>query len=38
LRLKRPDVSLGFVRETHLFGSADNLARYLDSLRKAGLR
>ena len=38
LRMKRPDVSLAFVRQTHLFGDPDDFAHYLEALRAAGLR
>jgi hypothetical protein len=35
---RRPDISLAFVRETHLFGDAGDFAHYLESLRLAGLK
>ena len=34
---QRPDFTLSFVRETHLFGDPDDFAHYVDGLRKAGL-
>jgi adenylate cyclase len=37
LQVKRPNTSIAFVRETHLFGDTENFANYLDGLRIAGL-
>jgi adenylate cyclase len=37
LQVKRPNTSIAFVRETHLFGDTENFAHYLDGLRIAGL-
>ncbi len=37
LQVKRPDVSISFVRETHLFGDTASMSHYLDGLRMAGL-
>ena len=37
LQVKRPNTSIAFVRETHLFGDKANFAHYLDGLRMAGL-
>jgi adenylate cyclase len=37
LQVKRPNTSIAFVRETHLFGDTANFAHYLDGLRMAGL-
>ena len=37
LRVKRPNTSIAFVRETHLFGDTASFAHYLDGLRMAGL-
>ena len=37
LQVKRPNTSIAFVRETHLFGEAASFAHYLDGLRTAGL-
>jgi len=34
----RPDFSVTFVRDMHLYGDQGYLTRYLDSLRKAGVR
>jgi len=33
----RPDFSISFVRDTHLFGDQDYMARYCEGLRKAGI-
>ena len=33
----RPDFTVSFVRDTHLFGSAEDFDHYLDGLRKAGV-
>jgi adenylate cyclase len=37
LQVKRPNTSVTFVRETHLFGDTASFAHYIDGLRKAGL-
>ena len=37
LQVKRPNTSIAFVRETHLFGDTASFAHYLDGLRMAGL-
>ena len=37
LRIKRPNTTIEFVRETHLFGDTASFAHYLDGLRMAGL-
>ena len=37
LRIKRPNTTIAFVRETHLFGDTASFAHYLDGLRMAGL-
>jgi adenylate cyclase len=37
LQAKRPDTSISFVRETHLFGDTASMSHYLDGLRMAGL-
>jgi adenylate cyclase len=37
LQVKRPNTSIAFVRETHLFGDTVSFAHYLDGLRMAGL-
>jgi TolB-like protein/Flp pilus assembly protein TadD len=37
LMRERPDFSLPFVRETHLFGKPEMMAHYCDGLRKAGV-
>jgi adenylate cyclase len=37
LQVGRPNTSIAFVRETHLFGHAASFAHYLDGLRMAGL-
>ena len=37
LQAKRPDTSISFVRETHLFGDSASMSHYLDGLRMAGL-
>jgi adenylate cyclase len=37
LQVKRPNTSIAFVRETHLFGDTASFAHYLDGLRIAGL-
>ena len=37
LQVKRPNTSLAFVRETHLFGDTASFAHYLGGLRMAGL-
>jgi adenylate cyclase len=37
LQVKRPNTSIAFVRETHLFGDTTSFAHYLDGLRMAGL-
>ncbi|MBR0829407.1 tetratricopeptide repeat protein [Bradyrhizobium manausense] len=37
LQAKRPNTSIAFVRETHLFGDTASFAHYLDGLRMAGL-
>ena len=37
LQVKRPNTSIAFVRETHLFGDTASFAHYLDGLRTAGL-
>ena len=34
----RPDFSVAFVRDTHLYGDRGYMARYLDGLRAAGVR
>ena len=33
----RPDFTVSFVRDTHLFGSTEDFDHYLDGLRKAGV-
>ena len=37
LQVKRPNTSIAFVRETHLFGDTASFAHYLGGLRMAGL-
>jgi adenylate cyclase len=37
LQVKRPNTSIAFVRETHLFGDRASFVHYLDGLRMAGL-
>ena len=37
LRIKRPNTTIEFVRETHLFGDTASFAHYLHGLRMAGL-
>ena len=37
LQVQRPNTSIAFVRETHLFGDTASFAHYLDGLRIAGL-
>ncbi|MSP83137.1 MAG: adenylate/guanylate cyclase domain-containing protein [Alphaproteobacteria bacterium] len=37
LQVKRPNTSVAFVRETHLFGDTASFVHYLDGLRMAGL-
>jgi adenylate cyclase len=37
LQVKRPNTSIAFVLETHLFGDTASFAHYLDGLRMAGL-
>ena len=37
LQVKRPNTSIAFVRETHLFGDTTSFAHYLSGLRMAGL-
>jgi adenylate cyclase len=37
LQIKRPNTSVTFVQETHLFGDAASFSHYLDGLRMAGL-
>jgi TolB-like protein/Flp pilus assembly protein TadD len=34
---ERPDFSLAFVRETHLFGTHETMARFCEGLREAGV-
>lgn len=34
---QRPDFSIAFVRDTHLFGNHAEFDRYLEGLRKAGV-
>ncbi|MCH7929002.1 MAG: tetratricopeptide repeat protein [Proteobacteria bacterium] len=34
---QRPDLTVSFVRDTHLLSDPDDVAHYLDGLRKAGL-
>jgi tetratricopeptide (TPR) repeat protein len=33
----RPDFTVSFVRDTHLFGNSEDFDHYLDGLRKAGV-
>ena len=37
IAVKRPNTSIAFVRETHLFGDTASFAHYLGGLRMAGL-
>jgi hypothetical protein len=34
---ERPDFSIAFVRNTHLYGTEEMMARYCEGLRRAGV-